>query len=209
MRGWFEAGHFPMGGGLEVRHTDQEGPYTQIKELFGEPIADKAFRGQPKDPAAKRQGGGGGGGGKRGGGGTGNRNQNNSGNNVAPNMGNMDMMGGMGMMGYGMGMMGMGMPMPGMGMTPGTGRFLGRIKSFNQQKGFGFVECPEAHAVYNRDVFLHKAQIGTFQIGSTVSFAVEMNKQNMPQARDLRDESMSMGMMMGGMGMGMGGMGMG
>merc|ERR1719379_840200 len=108
-----------------------------------------------------------------------------------------------GMMGMaGMGMMGMGMPMPGMGMTPGTGRFLGRIKSFNQQKGFGFVECPEAHAVYNRDVFLHKAQIGTFQIGSTVSFAVEMNKQNMPQARDLRDESMSMGMMMGGMGMG-------
>merc|ERR1719162_571522 len=70
------------------------------------------------------------------------------------------------------------MPVPG----AGAGRFQGKIKSFNVQKGFGFIECPEAHQIYGRDVFLHKAQIGTYQIGSQVSFAVEMNKTNMPQA---------------------------
>jgi cold shock CspA family protein len=73
------------------------------------------------------------------------------------------------------------------GLGAATGRFHGRIKSFNAQKGFGFIECPEAHAVYGRDVFLHKAQIGDFNIGSELSFAVEMNKSNMPQARDLAE----------------------
>merc|ERR1719321_2260235 len=71
-----------------------------------------------------------------------------------------------------------------------TGRFHGRIKSFNAQKGFGFIECPEAHAVYGRDVFLHKAQIADFNIGSEVNFSVEMNKTNMPQARDITEASM-------------------
>merc|ERR1719359_2614592 len=91
--------------------------------------------------------------------------------------------------------------MPGM-MGPGaaTGRFQGRIKSFNVQKGFGFIECAEAHQVYGRDVFLHKAQIGDFEIGRLVSFAVEMNKNNMPQARDLTEASdFGLGGFMGGM----------
>merc|ERR1719453_782553 len=88
-----------------------------------------------------------------------------------------------------------GMPMmPGVGAA--TGRFQGRVKSYNVQKGFGFIECPEAHQIYGRDVFLHKAQIANFKIGSQVSFAVEMNKSNMPQARDLVESDMlSMGMM--------------
>jgi cold shock CspA family protein len=80
-----------------------------------------------------------------------------------------------------------GMPMMPPGPGASTGRFVGRIKSFNAQKGFGFIECPEAHAIYGRDVFLHKAQIGDFSIGSELCFGVEMNKSNMPQARDLTD----------------------
>merc|ERR1719201_2921774 len=136
------------------------------------------------------------------------------------------------MMGGAAGMPGAGMPFgfsaarpgfPGMGagfagfpgaMMPGvgaaTGRFQGRIKSFNVQKGFGFIECPEAHQVYGRDVFLHKAQIASYQIGSQVSFAVEMNKTNMPQARDLLESDMLAGFgggMMGMPGLGMGGSG--
>lgn len=114
----------------------------------------------------------------------------------------------------GMGMPGMGMPRGGggmpMAMTGGaTGRYQGRIKSFNVQKGFGFIDCPEAHQVYGRDVFLHKAQIATFQIGSQVSFAVEINKTSMPQARDLLESDMSLGGFAGFGGMGMPGMGMG
>merc|ERR1719253_939419 len=92
----------------------------------------------------------------------------------------------------GAGLGGAGMGMPGMSMGPGaaTGRFQGVIKSFNVQKGFGFIDCPEAHQIYGRDVFLHKAQIASFQIGSQVSFAVEINKSNMPQARDLVESNM-------------------
>jgi len=65
------------------------------------------------------------------------------------------------------------------------GRFRGRIKAFNMEKGFGFIECSEAHAQYGRDTFLHKAHIGDLTVGSEVTFAVELNKQGMPQARDL------------------------
>mmetsp|Transcript_106311 Transcript_106311/g.266301 ORF Transcript_106311/g.266301 Transcript_106311/m.266301 type:complete len:304 (-) Transcript_106311:159-1070(-) len=66
-----------------------------------------------------------------------------------------------------------------------TGRFEGRIKSFNAKQGFGFIECAEAHAIFGRDVFLHKAQIGDLKVGTQVTYSVEMNKQGMPQAREL------------------------
>merc|ERR1719411_2207928 len=68
--------------------------------------------------------------------------------------------------------------------SPG-GRYRGRIKSFNAKQGFGFIECPEAHTIFGRDVFLHKAQIGDLKVGTQVIYTVEMNKQGMPQAREL------------------------
>merc|ERR550532_956795 len=74
-------------------------------------------------------------------------------------------------------------PMPGAGAM--TGRYQGRIKSFNAKQGFGFIECPEAHSIFGRDVFLHKAQIGDLKVGTEVTYSVEMNKQGMPQAREL------------------------
>merc|ERR550537_1503990 len=80
----------------------------------------------------------------------------------------------------GFGMMPGGMPQGGIG-----GRFQGRIKSFNAKQGFGFIECPEAHAIFGRDVFLHKAQIGDLKVGAMVTYSVEMNKSGMPQAREL------------------------
>merc|ERR1719424_2188743 len=133
--------------------------------------------------------------------------------------GMMGMMGGDAMQGPGMSPFGFPGMHPGMGMQPGmmpgyggmpmmpgpaaaNGRFQGRIKSFNVQKGFGFIDCQAAHQVYGRDVFLHKAQIANFQIGSQLSFAVEMNKNNMPQARDLVEAGMGgYGDFGGGMGM--------
>eukprot|EP00930_Biecheleria_cincta_P019790 TRINITY_DN15026_c0_g1_i2.p1 TRINITY_DN15026_c0_g1~~TRINITY_DN15026_c0_g1_i2.p1 ORF type:complete len:242 (+),score=59.75 TRINITY_DN15026_c0_g1_i2:83-727(+) len=73
------------------------------------------------------------------------------------------------------------------GMPQGLGneRFRGRIKSFNAKQGFGFIENPDAYAIFGRDVFLHKAQIGNLKVGTEVTYGVEMNKQGMPQARDL------------------------
>lgn len=65
------------------------------------------------------------------------------------------------------------------------GRFTGRIKSFNQEKGYGFIESTDSYAVHGRDVFLHKLHMGEFTVGTWVTFKVENNKQGMPQARDL------------------------
>lgn len=95
--------------------------------------------------------------------------------------------------GMGAGMLGGGfrgaapLPQRQFGMPQGvpTGRFRGRIKSFNAKQGFGFIENSEAHAFFGRDVFLHKAQIGDLKVGTEVTYSVEMNKQGMPQARDL------------------------
>lgn len=68
---------------------------------------------------------------------------------------------------------------------PSDGRYRGKIKSFNSEKGFGFIESADAHAAFGRDVFLHKAHVGNRSVGADVTFTVETNKQGMPQARDL------------------------
>lgn len=74
-------------------------------------------------------------------------------------------------------------------------RFQGRIKSFNVEKGYGFIESSQSYDVYGRDVFLHKAHLGEKEVGAFVSFTVEMNKSGMPQGRDLAasDGSMAKG----------------
>merc|ERR1719217_600685 len=77
--------------------------------------------------------------------------------------------------------------------------FYGRVKSYNPKQGYGFLECPDARARFGRDVFLHKAQMGELLgrfvgpgtrlepkwLTMQVRFSVEINKQGMPQARDV------------------------
>merc|ERR1719401_1870161 len=65
-------------------------------------------------------------------------------------------------------------------------RFQGRIKSFNAEKGYGFIESAEAFQCYGRDVFLHKSLIGDFTVGAAVSFTVEVSKEGFPRARDIQ-----------------------
>eukprot|EP00928_Gymnodinium_smaydae_P054880 TRINITY_DN38578_c0_g1_i1.p1 TRINITY_DN38578_c0_g1~~TRINITY_DN38578_c0_g1_i1.p1 ORF type:complete len:340 (+),score=97.15 TRINITY_DN38578_c0_g1_i1:79-1098(+) len=101
---------------------------------------------------------------------------------------------------FGYGYPGMGYPFPFPAMPPAAmvaaaqsaqkaqapqapGYFRGKIKFFDEKKGFGFLECKEAHAMYNRDVFLHKADMGELEVGNEVQFTVEMSKKGMPQAR--------------------------
>jgi cold shock CspA family protein len=76
---------------------------------------------------------------------------------------------------------------PGMPPLAATERYQGRIKSFNTEKGFGFIESAGAHAQFGRDVFVHRTVIGSFGVGSEVTFTVETNKQGMPQAKHLVD----------------------
>lgn len=65
-------------------------------------------------------------------------------------------------------------------------RSQGIIKSFSEQKGFGFIQCEELHSVFGNDVFLHHSQLAGYQPGQPVSFAVVLNKDNKPQAYDLQ-----------------------
>lgn len=66
-------------------------------------------------------------------------------------------------------------------------RSTGFIKSFNEAKGFGFISCQELMEVFGNDVFVVGAQMSAFPVGSEVSFAVALNKDNKPQAYDLRE----------------------
>lgn len=65
-------------------------------------------------------------------------------------------------------------------------RFRGYIKTYNPDKGFGFIECPELFAMYMRDTFVHRRQIGTCRAGNWVTFQCVPNRNNHPQAQDVQ-----------------------
>ncbi|CAJ1351629.1 unnamed protein product [Effrenium voratum] len=104
-------------------------------------------------------------------------------------------------------------------------RWEGVIATVRQDKGFGFIRCPELRKMYpEKDVFLHQRHLGSFREGDNVSFGVFM-RDGKPQATDLamvngqqpmqqQQQQMApqMGMQMGmpmGQGVPMQGMGMG
>lgn len=64
-------------------------------------------------------------------------------------------------------------------------RMVGRIKSFNRNKGYGFISCPQLGSSFSGDVFLYKAQLVGFAVEDQVSFAVLMGLDNRPRAFDL------------------------
>eukprot|EP00933_Yihiella_yeosuensis_P017410 TRINITY_DN1454_c0_g2_i1.p1 TRINITY_DN1454_c0_g2~~TRINITY_DN1454_c0_g2_i1.p1 ORF type:complete len:379 (-),score=97.89 TRINITY_DN1454_c0_g2_i1:63-1199(-) len=69
---------------------------------------------------------------------------------------------------------------------PGSGvREWGKIKSFNAEKGYGFIESPRIFQQYGRDLFVHKAQLGNFKVGDEVHLTFTLNEQGYPQAKDL------------------------
>jgi len=68
-------------------------------------------------------------------------------------------------------------------------RFEGKVLSFSPEKNFGYITCSEMRVRFNKDVWVHKAQLGHFEIGQLVSFMVIINKQGHPQAVSLRPVS--------------------
>lgn len=52
--------------------------------------------------------------------------------------------------------------------------FSGAIKSFNPQKGWGFIECPETQEIYGKDIFVLSSALpgGTANKGDPVNFDV-------------------------------------
>jgi len=69
------------------------------------------------------------------------------------------------------------------------GCYQGTIKSFNLNKGYGFISCPELLDKHGCDVFMHRNQFfacsGDLSVGESVIFRIELSKHGKPQARDL------------------------
>jgi cold shock CspA family protein len=65
--------------------------------------------------------------------------------------------------------------------------YVGRLKNFNQAHGYGFIECKQSFADYNRDVFIHKSMMLDFwHLGAFVEFRVMFNDKQQPQAMDVQ-----------------------
>jgi len=63
--------------------------------------------------------------------------------------------------------------------------FLGLVKSYSFDKGFGFIACEETFPIYGLDIFLHRNQADGIDVGDTVRFNVEVNNKGQPQARNV------------------------
>eukprot|EP00927_Polykrikos_kofoidii_P073470 TRINITY_DN694_c4_g1_i1.p1 TRINITY_DN694_c4_g1~~TRINITY_DN694_c4_g1_i1.p1 ORF type:complete len:345 (-),score=47.48 TRINITY_DN694_c4_g1_i1:302-1243(-) len=64
-------------------------------------------------------------------------------------------------------------------------RYEGKIKSFSQKNGYGFISCEPIKEAFGNDVFLHGGQLGGLEVNSQVNFAILLNKESKPQAFDV------------------------
>jgi len=114
---------------------------------------------------------------------------------------------GMGMPGMdtmGLGVSGMDLGLGGMGGMPGLlplggkpsnnaaanqeilGEFYGIVKSYNAEKGFGFIVCDALRNQHDGDVYLHNRHVGDFKVGQEVKFQAYLHNGRL-QGRDLQD----------------------
>mmetsp|Transcript_24038 Transcript_24038/g.66854 ORF Transcript_24038/g.66854 Transcript_24038/m.66854 type:complete len:501 (-) Transcript_24038:108-1610(-) len=64
--------------------------------------------------------------------------------------------------------------------------YFGRLKSFSNTNGYGFIECSEAFQDWGSDVFVHKNLVPCpWHIGRMVEFAVTVSSRGQPQAIDV------------------------
>merc|ERR1712217_180686 len=66
-------------------------------------------------------------------------------------------------------------------------RFQGKIKMIKEDKTYGFIGNPPelAEKFTKKDVFLHRTEASTYQVGDLVSFGVRLHTDGRPQARDV------------------------
>jgi len=72
------------------------------------------------------------------------------------------------------------------------GEYMGVIKSYNPDKGFGFIACDALKEEHKGDVFLSQKHVGEFQAGSEVKFTAYLVDGKL-QGRELQDASGQVG----------------
>eukprot|EP00927_Polykrikos_kofoidii_P054320 TRINITY_DN4874_c0_g1_i3.p1 TRINITY_DN4874_c0_g1~~TRINITY_DN4874_c0_g1_i3.p1 ORF type:complete len:888 (+),score=183.04 TRINITY_DN4874_c0_g1_i3:92-2755(+) len=65
--------------------------------------------------------------------------------------------------------------------------YQGTIKMVDPDKGYGFIRCMDLHSVYNSDIFVHRKHLAGFSLGDLVTFCLQFDSQNRPQAVSLQD----------------------
>lgn len=63
-------------------------------------------------------------------------------------------------------------------------RFVGTVKKV-EEKGFGFLECPDVYSVYHRDTWVHQKHLKGFNVGDQVTFSITLSKEMHPQGINL------------------------
>lgn len=67
------------------------------------------------------------------------------------------------------------------------GRYVGVVKSFNPEKGYGFISSPQLRERgYESDVFVHHTQVLDFKQGSVVGFQAYVDSKNRLKGRALQ-----------------------
>eukprot|EP00434_Breviolum_minutum_P000914 symbB.v1.2.000804.t1/scaffold44.1/size390916/17 len=66
------------------------------------------------------------------------------------------------------------------------GEFYGIVKSYNPEKGFGFIVCDALKSQHDGDVYLHSRHIGDFKVGQEVKFQAYLHNGRL-QGRELQD----------------------
>jgi len=66
----------------------------------------------------------------------------------------------------------------------------GVLKSYNCEKGYGFISCKEMRDHFNKDVFVHSNHVQNFTVGDRLKFYVEI-KNERPQALDVEVDNSS------------------
>jgi len=85
-----------------------------------------------------------------------------------------------------------------------TQSFVGTIKQYDQEKGWGFIVCDETRQLYDKDIFMHRNELSGYvpQVGEIVQFTVQISPQGRPEATTVvmnpGSESGAMGPAMGG-----------
>ena len=61
----------------------------------------------------------------------------------------------------------------------GTDRYQGRVKWYDERKGYGFIRPDEAGPTGGRDVFVHASDIGDVELGDEdrVEYSLEPSKK--------------------------------
>jgi len=65
--------------------------------------------------------------------------------------------------------------------------FLGTLKLFSEDKGWGFIDCPDTHRMFGKDMFVHKREFTLpTPNGTRIQFTVELAKDGRPEAKNVQ-----------------------